>query len=422
MATINHRRRLLFALLLLPALAAPAVAFDDLYVVGDSLSDQGNLFGATSLILGPGNGFPASDHYYQGRFSNGGNYVDFLGERLGLASSPSFLGGNNFAYGGTRTDYNTVEDDATKPFPVSLLGQGGILPEDLFPWTLNGQREAFAARGAFDPDALYVVFSGANDLADLTASVAVFAVDPAPVIQGLVTAIGATISEFVAAGAQDIIVPNMPNLGVVPGTLRYGPDFAMLATTLCAAYNNALDAMLSQWEGVTNIIPFDTFSLLGDVVSDPGAFGFANATEPCYTGFVAPGPGETECADPDGYVFWDREHPTRALHAVLADEMLTAAAHDILDDLIQRVATLDVSEATRRPLATTLDRAWQALTDPICGDDRAAKALVDAFVHMVEARAGKGIAAEDAAILVDRAGRLVILLRDEGGCPGAVDS
>jgi len=422
MATINHRGGLLFALLLVPVLAAPAVAFDDLYVVGDSLSDQGNLFAATSLILGPGNGIPASDHYYQGRFSNGGNYVDFLGERLGLASAPSLLGGNNFAYGGTRTDYNTVEDDATKPFPVSLLGQGGVLPEDLFPWTLNGQREAFAARAVFDPDALYVVFSGANDLADLTASVAVFAVDPAPVIQGLVTAISAIIDEFVAAGAQDIVVPNMPNLGVVPGTLQYGPDFAMLATTLCAVYNNALDAMLSQWEGVTNIIRFDTFSLLGDVVSDPGAFGFANASEPCYTGFVLPGPGETECADPDGYVFWDREHPTTALHAVLADHMVTAAAQDILDDLIQRVASLDVSEAQRRPLAATLDRAWQALTNPTCSDDQAAKALINAFVHVVEAPAGRGIAADDAAILVDRAGRLSSLLGDTGSCAGAVDS
>jgi len=416
MATINHRGGLLFALLLVPVLAAPAVAFDDLYVVGDSLSDQGNLFAATSLILGPGNGIPASDHYYQGRFSNGGNYVDFLGERLGLASAPSLLGGNNFAYGGTRTDYNTVEDDATKPFPVSLLGQGGVLPEDLFPWTLNGQREAFAARAVFDPDALYVVFSGANDLADLTASVALFGVDPAPVIQGLVTAISATIDEFVAAGAQDIIVPNLPNLGVVPGTLRYGPDFALLATTLCAVYNNALDAMLSQWEGVTNIIRFDTFSLLGDVASDPGAFGFANASEPCYTGFVLPGPGETECADPDGYVFWDREHPTAALHAVLADHMLTAAVQDILDDLIQRVASLDASEPTRRPLAATLDRAWQAFSNPSCRDDQAAVALIDAFVHVVEGRAGRAITAEDAATLVDRAQRLSSLLAAAGGC------
>jgi phospholipase/lecithinase/hemolysin len=419
MATINHRRGLLFTLLLIPVLAAPAAAFDNLYVVGDSLSDQGNLFAATSLILGPGNGFPASDHYYQGRFADGGNYVDFLGKRLGVASSPSLLGGNNFAYGGTRTDYNTVEDDATKPFPVSLFGQGGVLPEDLFPWTLNGQREAFAGRDAYDPDALYVVFSGANDLADLTASVAVFAVDPAPVIQGLVTAISAIIDEFVAAGAQDIIVPNMPNLGVVPGTLRYGPDFAMLATTLCAVYNNALDAMLSQWEGATNIIRVDTFSLLGEVVSDPAAFGFANATEPCYTGFVVPGPGETECADPDAYVFWDREHPTAALHAVLADQMLTATVRDMLDDLIQRVASLDASEPTRRPLATTLERAWQAFTNPSCRDDQAAPALIDAFVHVVEARAGEGIAAADAATLVDRAQRLSSLLEATDNCEGA---
>ena len=386
------------------------------------MSDQGNLFGATSAILGPGNGIPASDHYYQGRFANGGNYVDFLGEQLGVSAGPSLLGGNNFAYGGARTDYNRVEDDATKPYPVSLLGQGGQLPEDLYPWTLNDEREAFAARGVLDPDALYIVFSGANDLADLTASVAVFGVDPMPVVLGLVDGIRAAIAEFVAAGAQDIIVPNIPDLGLVPATLQYGPGFAMLATNLSTLYNNALDAMLSEWQGVTNIIPFDTFSFLDDVVGDPAAFGFTNATEPCYTGFVLPGPGETECADPDAYVFWDREHPTSALHAVLANQMLTAATLDVLDDLTQRVASLAASDATRRPFAAMLDRVTQALASPDCHDDAAAGALLDAFVHAVQARAGHGVAPDDATTLADRARRLASLVEATAGCADAAES
>jgi phospholipase/lecithinase/hemolysin len=419
MAGINRVMGVLSALLLI--LVAPAIAFDGFYVLGDSLSDQGNLFGATSLILGAGNGIPANDHYYQGRFSNGRNYIDVLGERLGVSSSPSLLGGSNFAYGGARTDYNTVEDDATKPFPVSLLGQGGLLPEDLFPWTLNDETQAFAARGILNPDGLYIVFSGANDLADLTASVAVFSVDPMPVILGLIDAIRAAIAEFVAAGARDIIVPNAPDLGVVPATLQYGPGFAMLATNLCTLYNNALEAMLSEWEGVTNIIPFDAFSLLGDVVSDPAAFGFTNATDPCYSGFVVPGPGETECADPDSYVFWDREHPTTALHAVLADQMLTAATLDILDDLTQRVASLAASEPTRRPLGPMLDRVRQALTGPNCHDDPAAVALIDAFIHAVEARAGRGIAADDAGVLIDRAERLASLVEAASRCANATE-
>ena len=43
-------------------------------------------------------------------------------------------------------------------------------------------------------------------------------------------------------------------------------------------------------------------------------------------------------------------------------------------------------------------------------------ALIDAFGHVVEGHAGRAIAAEDAAILVDRAQRLSSLLEAADGC------
>src|SRR3569833_1688755 len=68
------RTLLACCLLLSTALTHPASAlpFSNLFILGDSLSDQGNLFAATSalfpLTIPP---IPAADHYYQGRFSNG---------------------------------------------------------------------------------------------------------------------------------------------------------------------------------------------------------------------------------------------------------------------------------------------------------------------------------------------------------------
>ncbi len=102
-------RPILLALAMAIPLGASGNGFDDMYVVGDSLSDQGNLFYATEILTG--SGIPAADHYWQGRFANGKVYAAKLAESMGLTLSRSEDGGNNFANGGARTDYNIVEVD-----------------------------------------------------------------------------------------------------------------------------------------------------------------------------------------------------------------------------------------------------------------------------------------------------------------------
>ena len=73
------------------------------------------------------------------------------------------------------------------------------------------------------------------------------------------------------------------------------------------------------------IIRFDTFDLLKNVATNPAAYGFVNGSDPCYSGFVFPDPGATACTNPEGYVFWDVEHPTTAFHELLAKELFLAA-------------------------------------------------------------------------------------------------
>ena len=144
------------------ALAAPVttVPIRSMYVLGDSLSDQGNMLAATTVLGAPLGqpGIPDQLHYFQGRFSNGENYVDVLASDLGFSVTPSLAGGTNFAFGGTRTNYNIIEQ------PL------GPYPPGAYPWTLNLQTRAFLAPAAtrdVDPTALYVVFSGSNDIGDI---------------------------------------------------------------------------------------------------------------------------------------------------------------------------------------------------------------------------------------------------------------
>ncbi len=296
-------------------LQATATSYTGLYVLGDSLSDEGNLFAATTALgLGPAQ--PAADHYLNGGFSNGPVYPAVLARDLGVTIGPSLLGGNNFAFGGARTDYSTVE---APPFGTQNL------PRAAYPWSLNGQRQAFSARAAAagaDPNALYIVFSGSNDVTDIVRR----RLNPVTTIANAVAGIINVVDAFKAAGARTVLVPNLPDIGVAPFVTALeptAPGISALATRLISQFNAVLATALDQESGI-QVIHFDTFSFLRDVVANPSQYGFGNSTQPCFSGFVLPDPNATVCANPDQYVFWDNEHPTTAFHALLGERLLSA--------------------------------------------------------------------------------------------------
>lgn len=421
---------------------APKSGFISMYLLGDSLSDQGNLFYATEYLTGVG--IPDAEHYFEGRFGNGEIWAGVLAERMGIALEPSLFRdgifdltclaedtgcGTNYAYGGARTDYHRVEVDATKPVPVAFLGQGGVLPKDAFPWTLDGQRDAFESRNVIDPDGLYVVLSGANDLADLINMVAfcqagiefgipeyaIFCTqrgDPSITIRVMAGSINNAIAAFVATGATDILVPNLPNLGVVPAiTMSNSPQLIGLATLISSQYNQALEGVLAQWDGLVNIIRLDTFTLLTDLVLNPGTEGFTNVTDPCYDGFVTPGSGSQECTEPDSYLFWDIEHPTAAFNAYLADKVIYAISLDILDDLAEQLMDIELPSSLTRKLTGYLDEAMSLLADDNPDNDRQAVDLVEDFKETVNRKEGKQITQQTADLLSDRADKLKSVLK-----------
>lgn len=316
----NIIRCIVFWLGLMASIHSQAQSFSDIYVIGDSLSDQGNLRNATLSLSER----PASDHYFQGRFSNGEVYSGLLAQRLGLNLSASSEGGNNFSFGGTRTDYNRVEENSATPFDFP----DGIFPENAFPWTLNTQRQAFEARGVNDPNALFVVWSGSNDVGDLIGPTIASrgAFDAASFINGAVQGIGNVIDTYIAAGARTVMVPNVADLGLVPRVAALNPPGNTIvtdtATALTQAYNAALDSLLDQFTDI-EIIRFDTFGFLREVIADPAGFGFTNTDAPCYSGFVVADTNnvETVCDSEETYVFWDGEHPSTKFHNIMADRM-----------------------------------------------------------------------------------------------------
>ncbi|HEX5125428.1 MAG TPA: SGNH/GDSL hydrolase family protein [Rhodocyclaceae bacterium] len=288
--------------MLMASLSAGATSFTANYVFGDSLSDVGNDYLVT------GGQVPFAGGYNNGRFSNGNNYVDYLDASLGLAApTPSVSGGTDYAYGGARTSSNALSD---------LNAAFNTL-------NFNNEIATFAAaHPAADPAALYTVFMGANDVfAALTMS----APDAQTYLQQSIYDIGTGVDTLVALGARNILLPNVPDLGLTP---RIDASSKTAVSAVTAQFNAgvalSIDAIAAANPDV-HFYRFDTYAALDDVVNNPSAFGMANATTSCFSGTIT-SPFGTTCSTPDTYVFWDDIHPTTAMDKVLANEMVASIA------------------------------------------------------------------------------------------------
>src|SRR5690606_31596706 len=126
--------------------------------------------------------------------------------------------------------------------------------------------------GRADPDALYTVWGGANDLFAVTS-------DPAnaqAIIGGAVAAQVGIIGSLQSAGARYVLVPNIPDLGLTPSFRAQGEAAAGQGTALATLYNQALFDTLAA--NNLSVIPVDTFSFLREVAANPSAFGIGNVT------------------------------------------------------------------------------------------------------------------------------------------------
>lgn len=275
----------------LPAHAGP---FGALFVFGDSLSDNGNnaaVIGANGSQLIPNNGYVPSQPYASGVYSNGPVWANYYATMLGVSLTPSLLGGGDYAFGGA-----TTGPVGAGGFPFSLVEQAGMY------LTKTG--------GTAQADALYVVAGGGNNArAALTAIAggANIGATAAATAAAFANDIGTIVDALQAAGAQNIVVWNTPNLGLAPAVVAGGG--APLGSFLATAMNGALATRLIGEAGVST---FDLFGLGGQLAANPASFGFTNVTDAC---------GAVANANCNQYAYWDGIHPTTAAHLAIANAM-----------------------------------------------------------------------------------------------------
>ena len=267
---------------------AATPGYDAIYVFGDSYCDVGNIFVAT------GGAIPSAP-YYNGRFSNGPIWIDHVANVWGLPMTASLVGGTDYAFGGAY-----VTSAQVTPF--------GNIP------SVPQQVELYLTQhgGKADPNALYVIEGGGNDILGAN-GVSAEAL-------GYQIALGIAESELLLrrAGAKNFLIPDLLDVGQLPAA-KANTSFATAASV---ATNKALELVLGTEELLerVNIHRIDVFSLFHDVAADLTHFGFVDITDPCLTPPLL-------CADPDHTLFWDEEHPTEFGHAFFAVTVEASLSH-----------------------------------------------------------------------------------------------
>jgi thermolabile hemolysin len=279
---------LLTVSLLLVASNALAGPFGEIVIFGDSLSDNGN------YVLYDDQPAPDPELYWEGRFSNGPVWVEYLTDATHFDTNLT-----DRAFGGAQSS--------------------GLTP----PGLIEQVRAHIVAAGPpLSPTNLYVIWIGGNDFLNGDGD-----------FQAAVDNINDAMTELVDNGAMFMLILNLPDLGAIPDTL--GSTEAPQATAFSNSFNaglaNRIDTFRTANPGI-EIFEFDIHALFLEVRNDPGAFGFVNVTEP------SPNFDDPNNFDSAGYLFWDDVHPTTSMHALIADQVFVEISAQLPAD------TPDISE------------------------------------------------------------------------------
>ncbi len=254
-----------------------------LFVVGDSLSDGGAYTGtATQGLLGAG--VPAGAIPNRMMFTtnspNAKIWASVVAEKLGIPLDVDVINGvsntikgGNYAQGGSRV---------SNPIGVSNNPAIGITT---IPVTEQIDR-LLADTPTFNRNDLVALWAGSNDGFIQFATVAVGAITPQVALAEMSTAatqLLAQIDRLKAAGAQNIVVITVPNLGVTPqaqiiedGSVSGtpAPGSIALLTALSDSFNNTLTSAAASKGAVI----VDSNKLLSAVIANPARYGFTSPT------------------------------------------------------------------------------------------------------------------------------------------------
>ena len=302
--------RLLGVFPLVLAGSAWAQSFNDFFVFGASLSDAGNI--AQQLELPAGSSFTTNPDPLA---------VEIIAQTFGASGRHSLADGPNYAWSGACV---RLEGPCLNPVPT--------ITEQI------DQHLSSRPGGRADPDALYFIWAGLNDIND---ALILDSANAQTHTLAAATAHVAQIRHLQEAGARYIVVPNLPDLSVIPFAANLSPAARAALTALSTAYNEVVYPGLRARGG--GVIPINILALTEEIFESSQTYGFTNVRETAcplnanpltdrspvslvcgpessgYPKTYAPGANQR-------YLFADDKHPSGAAHAIIASLVTSTLA------------------------------------------------------------------------------------------------
>ena len=287
--------------------------FSDVVVFGDSLSDSGN--------FGQAQGLPAGTS-----FTTNPDQVwsEIVAQTFGASGMNSLDGGPNYAFAGACMNPATPCNAASPTV------------------TLQIAKYFSKSDGRADPNALYAIWGGVNDVVDPAAN------HDSQASMHTLAAAGVNVAQIrrlQAAGAGHILVFNLPDSSKSPYAVNFTARFpepmrgTILATLsgLGTAYNERLYAGIRESED--GIVPINVFAFFNEIVENHETYGFTDATGTA-CGEPDAGSAVSIACGPQGsgssvtyesganrqYLFADWSHPSGAAHAMIANVVTSTLA------------------------------------------------------------------------------------------------
>ena len=297
-------KQLILAAALAAALpiGAQAKSISQLIVFGDSNVDIGRL--SAELGGNPADGAVAPPSTVAGRSSDGPLITEYLAQALRVPQL-------NFAWGGATSGLSNIVGAF---FPAATdVGPTGQLSQ-------LAEFDALLGGTPADPDALYLLWAGSNDLffpdkSDQSA------IDSA--VAGATANIATAVQTLSELGAQHIVVANRTTRPFFsdadrpadePGADRKNDAAGRQLNDALAGLVPVLDDALT-----ADVALFDNYAIIRDLIAGSGSNGFL-AYDPTPAQYCDGAPPGTDCSV---LINWDGAHKTSAVHAVMAGEFIS---------------------------------------------------------------------------------------------------
>lgn len=249
----------LMALMVTSITAHAQTPFNQTYFFGDSQTDSGYFAKIANQINSPSGKFVTNPDKV---------WAEHFADYYGTSAKSISENGTNYAAGGALSGTDMPHPQFTGVTIPSAATQ------------INNYLQSTG--GKANPNALYTITSGANDLL-------VAQQNPSNATEAIKTAAKQkidAINKLHDAGAKYIIVPNVPDIGASPYARVGGKPVQQAVTEASSGYNTLFTGELINSKA--NIIPWDVFHLIQEVTNNPNEYGFKNATSTACDPTVAP--------------------------------------------------------------------------------------------------------------------------------------